>query len=127
MIGGPPAAAPWEDEMALERTAEATEAEGEALVRESEIREALRQVVDPEINIDVVTLGLIREVVQSPELVEVRMLLTTPFCPYAGSLVQQVKDVTRAVTGIETKVTLLDDPWTPDLMEGGDWAEWGLI
>lgn len=113
--------------MTYEHAALAADAQDDALVRESEIREALRQVVDPEINIDVVTLGLIREVVQSPELVEIRMLLTTPFCPYAGSLVQQVKDVTRAVTGVESKVTLLDDPWTPDLMEGGDWAEWGLI
>jgi len=112
---------------AVATTSDAAFADDDPLVRESEIRESLRQVVDPEINIDVVTLGLIREIVQSPALVEVRMMLTTPFCPYAGSLVQQVKDVTRSVTGLEVKVTLLDDPWTPDMMEGGDWAEWGLI
>jgi len=126
-VSGAPPVPPLEDDMTYERVAEAADAHDDALVRESEIREALRQVVDPEINIDVVTLGLIREILQSPELVEIRMLLTTPFCPYAGTLVQQVKDVARAVTGLEAKVTLLDDPWTPDLMEGGDWAEWGLI
>lgn len=96
--------------------------------RQSELREALRQVVDPEINLDVVTLGLIRELVFHPDSTEVRMILTTPFCPYAGVLVQQVKEVTHAVTGGAASVTLLDEPrWTPDLMEGGDWAEWGLI
>lgn len=99
----------------------------EEAARESEIREALRAVVDPEINIDVVTLGLIRDVVFHEEETEIRMLLTTPFCPYAGTLVQQVKDMTRTVTGGEAKVTLLEDRWTPDMMEGGDWAEWGLV
>ncbi len=97
-------------------------------VRESELREALRQVVDPEINLDVVTLGLIRTVHFHPDHTEVGMILTTPFCPYAGMLVQQVRDVTRFVTEGEAKVTLLDEPqWSPELMEGGDWSEWGLI
>jgi metal-sulfur cluster biosynthetic enzyme len=97
-------------------------------VRESELRESLRQVVDPEINIDVVTLGLIRDIHFHPDHTEIQMILTTPFCPYAGMLVQQVRDVTRMVIGGEAKVTLMDEPrWTPDLMEGGDWSEWGLI
>jgi metal-sulfur cluster biosynthetic enzyme len=94
---------------------------------DSEIREALRQVVDPEIMIDVVTLGLIRHIVFNPDETEVQMILTTPFCPYAGSLVQQIKDTTRMVVDGAVKVTLLDDLWSPDLMEGGDWAEWGLL
>lgn len=95
---------------------------------DSEIRESLRTVVDPEINIDVVTLGLIREIVFHPMETEVQMILTTPFCPYAGTIIQQIKDVTRNVTGNDVRVTLLDTPpWSPDLMEGGDWGEWGLI
>ena len=100
----------------------------EAAALESEIRESLRQVVDPEINIDVVSLGLIRDILRDENGTEVQMILTTPFCPYAGTLVQQVKDMTRAVTGGEVKVSLMDEPiWSPDLMEGGDWSEWGLI
>jgi metal-sulfur cluster biosynthetic enzyme len=56
------------------------------------------------------------------------MILTTPFCPYAGTLVQQAKDVTRRVVDGEVIITLLDEPrWTPELMEGGDWSEWGLV
>lgn len=96
-------------------------------VRESEIREALRQVVDPEIQIDVITLGLIREIVFHPAETEVRMILTTPFCPYAGVLVQQVKDTTRLVVDGAVRVTLTDELWSPDMMEGGDWSEWGLL
>ena len=108
----------------------ARELSEEEMARESELREALRNVVDPEINLDIVTLGLVREIRfdADADLTEVGMILTTPFCPYAGVLVQQTKDVVRQVTGGEARVTLLDEPrWSPDLMEGGDWSEWGLI
>jgi metal-sulfur cluster biosynthetic enzyme len=94
---------------------------------ESEIREALRHVVDPEIQMDVITLGLIRNIVFQPAETEVQMILTTPFCPYAGMMVQQVKDMTRTVVDGAVKVTLLDELWSPELMEGGDWSEWGLV
>lgn len=95
---------------------------------ESELREALRGVVDPEINLDIVTLGLVREILFEAGRTDVQMILTTPFCPYAGILVQQTKDMARQVIGGEVGVTLLDEPrWTPDMMEGGDWAEWGLV
>jgi metal-sulfur cluster biosynthetic enzyme len=100
------------------------------LAAESELREALRMVVDPEINIDIVTLGLIREIEFRPNegQVEVRMILTTPFCPYAGTLIQQVKDVTRQLSPLDPIVTLMEEPqWSPELMEGGDWSDWGLI
>lgn len=101
--------------------------ETDLAVRESEIRAALRQVVDPEIQIDVVTLGLIRDILFHPAETEVQMILTTPFCPYAGVLVQQVKDTTRLVTDGPVRVTLTDELWSPDMMEGGDWSEWGLL
>jgi metal-sulfur cluster biosynthetic enzyme len=94
---------------------------------EARIREALRNVVDPEIRIDVVALGLIRHVVFHPDATEVQMILTTPFCPYGGILVQQVTDAARSVVDGDVRVTLLDEMWSPDLMEGGDLSEWGLL
>lgn len=106
---------------------QATALETDLAVRESEIREALRQVVDPEIQIDVITLGLIRQILFHPAETEVQMILTTPFCPYAGVLVQQVKDTTRLVTDGPVRVTLTDELWSPEMMEGGDWSEWGLL
>ena len=94
---------------------------------ESRVREALREVVDPEIRIDVVALGLIRNVLVRDDAVEIQMILTTPFCPYGGILVQQVKDVARTVTPGEVTVTMLDEVWSSDMMEGADLAEWGLL
>ncbi len=115
---------------ATDAVAAPIEHDPEHLAAESEMREALRMVVDPEINIDIVTLGLIREIVFDPTAgeVEVRMILTTPFCPYAGTIIQQVKDVARQISPLSPKVTLLEEPrWSPELMEGGDWSDWGLI
>ena len=55
------------------------------------ILDALRAVVDPEIGMNVVELALIKQIVLGHDSTEVKMILTTPFCPYAGSMIQQVK------------------------------------
>jgi len=70
-------------------------------------------VVDPEIGMNVVELALIRQVVLGDELTEVRMVMTTPFCPYAGSLMQQVKEAAEEVEEHDVKVTLLAERWDP--------------
>ena len=56
------------------------------------ILDALRSVVDPEIGMNVVELALIRQVLVGETESEVKMILTTPFCPYAGSMLAQVKE-----------------------------------
>ena len=85
----------------------------QARARELAILDALRAVVDPEIGMNVVELALIRQIVLGPDQTEVRMILTTPFCPYAGSMVQQVKEQTESVVDHEVKVTLLAERWDP--------------
>lgn len=81
--------------------------------RELAILDSLRSVVDPEIGMNVVELALIRQVVLGDELTEIRMILTTPFCPYAGSMMQQVKEAAEEAEGHEVKVTLLAERWDP--------------
>ncbi len=84
-----------------------------ARARELAVLDALRAVVDPEIGMNVVELALIRQVILGDELTEIRMILTTPFCPYAGSMIQQVKDAAEEAEGHEVKVTLLAERWDP--------------
>ena len=84
-----------------------------ARARELAVLDALRSVVDPEIGMNVVELALIRQVVLGDELTEVRMVMTTPFCPYAGSLMQQVKEAAEEVEEHDVKVTLLAERWDP--------------
>ncbi len=84
---------------------------------EDQIKEALRAVSDPEIGLNVVQLGLIREINLNSDPGEIKMLMTTPFCPYAGWLVQQVKDAAQQVAGRTINVTVLPDLWDPNYME----------
>jgi len=77
------------------------------------ILDALRAVVDPEIGMNVVELALIKQIILGPDSTEVKMILTTPFCPYAGSMIAQVKEQTESVVDHDVKVTLLAERWDP--------------
>lgn len=79
-----------------------------------ELVEALAEVMDPELGLDVVTLGLIRasEVVGDEGRVD--MTLTTPGCPVGPLLVAEVEERVRAM-GLKPAVRLVfDPPWSPD-------------
>jgi metal-sulfur cluster biosynthetic enzyme len=77
------------------------------------ILDALRAVVDPEIGMNVVELALIKQIILGPESTEIKMILTTPFCPYAGSMIAQVKEQTETVVDHDVTVTLLAERWDP--------------
>jgi metal-sulfur cluster biosynthetic enzyme len=77
------------------------------------ILDALRAVVDPEIGMNVVELALIRQVILGEHESEIKMILTTPFCPYAGSMIQQVKEQAESVLEHPVKITLLAERWDP--------------
>jgi len=86
--------------------------------QEVAVRAALETVMDPEIALSVIDLGLIREVhfLQDPARTLVRMMLTTPFCPYAPQLIEDVKQATASVVPQPVEVEIMPDPWSPDLM-----------
>jgi metal-sulfur cluster biosynthetic enzyme len=86
------------------------------MATDEEIRTALEQVVDPEISLSIIELGLVREIDQSVEPTVVRMLLTTPFCPYAPQIIAQVKEAVTTVTGKPSEVEILAEQWTPEMM-----------
>lgn len=92
---------------------EAAAFDPQARATELAILDALRAVVDPEIGMNVVELALIRQVILGPGQTEIKMILTTPFCPYAGSMIQQVKEQAESVVDHEVKVTLLAERWDP--------------
>ena len=86
---------------------------------EQAIREALRKVIDPHVGMDLVTMGMIRQVeMDEAGKVEVKMVLTAPFCPLASYLVEQVRQAAAQVPGVqEVTVTRLDERWDPAWME----------
>ena len=91
---------------------------GSMIVTPDDVKDALRAVMDPELHLDVVALGLIKNIESNVEPACVQMILTTPFCPYGPWLVQQVKEpAERTLGGKEVKVEVLPEQWKPELME----------
>jgi metal-sulfur cluster biosynthetic enzyme len=95
---------------------------GEITELDANIMQALQDVLDPEIGMSVVDLGLIRNIEHKPDLTEVTMILTTPFCPIAGYLIDQVRQRTQDVVSHPVKVTLGDELWDPSMMEVDAWG-----
>ncbi len=94
---------------------------------EDKVRDALRTVVDPEIGMDVIQLGLIRKVDVSENRLHVIMILTTPFCPYAPQLMEQVRRTAQTVSGLTTTIEMGLEIWDPSMMEEGAADDWGLF
>ena len=89
------------------------------LVSEDLVRQALREVIDPELGENLVDLGLVYRVRVQGATVEVDLTLTTPGCPLHASLHAAAERAIRAmVPGVQqVTVQLVFDPrWTPDLM-----------
>jgi metal-sulfur cluster biosynthetic enzyme len=108
-----PAAADADQPAVFDTSAEGAAFDPQRRATELAILDALRSVVDPEIGMNVVELALIKQIILGPDSTEVKMILTTPFCPYAGSMIQQVKEQAESVVDHDVKVTLLAERWDP--------------
>jgi metal-sulfur cluster biosynthetic enzyme len=93
------------------------------MITEDHVREQLKQVIDPELFVNIVDLGLIYVVDLQPgedekQNVAVEMTMTSPMCPAGPQLVANSRQVIEAMEGVGTvdiKV-VMDPPWTPDKM-----------
>ena len=84
--------------------------------QELAVRSVLETVMDPELGLSVIDLGLIREVHFLEAKTLVRMMLTTPFCPYAPQMMADVKQATESAVPQTAEVEILADAWSPDMM-----------
>ncbi len=77
--------------------------------------EALKTCYDPELHIDLWSLGLVYSVSSSKGVVKVKMTLTTPFCPYAPAIIEEVEEKLMKVKGVKKVYVELsfDPPWQP--------------
>lgn len=108
----------------MAETTEGTQDLGEKIVR------VLKTVYDPEIPVDIYELGLIYDVfVNEADEVKVLMTLTTPNCPVAETLPQEVREKVKSLDEVkdaEVEITF-DPPWTQDLMSEEAKLELGLL
>ena len=96
-------------------------------IKEEERGEALRTVIDPEIGLNVVELGLIRDLDLAESSTKITMILTTPFCPYGPAMIEQVRSTASDVSSGDIEVELGTEMWDPSMMEEGAGGDWGLL
>jgi len=90
------------------------------------LRAKLIEIVDPEIGLNVIQLGLIRQVSIANNEATVNVLLTTPFCPYGPAMLEMIKQ--KATEGLNMPVNLQlgTEPWDFSLMEDPGALDWGM-
>lgn len=103
------------------------QAEAQDAIKSAALRDALREIVDPEIGLNIIELGLIRDVEFQPEKTWVKMILTTPFCPYGPAIIEQTRKKTADTVGQPATVEMGMELWDPSMMEEGAGADWGLF
>lgn len=86
------------------------------MVTADQVRKALRKVKDPELNLDLVVLGLIYDIQVDGPRVDVTMSLTSPACPVAGEIVNEARRAVEGLDGVESANVELtfSPPWTAD-------------
>ncbi|MXV76997.1 metal-sulfur cluster assembly factor [Candidatus Poribacteria bacterium] len=99
------------------------------MVTEESVYEAIKEIIDPEIGINIVDMGLIYEVDIDDTTVDITMTLTSPGCPAGGQIVNGTQHVTQQLEGVEeVNVQVVWTPrWTPELMSEEARDELGIF
>jgi metal-sulfur cluster biosynthetic enzyme len=90
------------------------------------LREKLAEVVDPEIMLNVLQLGLIRKVTIKEDEVSMYVILTTPFCPYGPAMLEMIKQKAEEGLGMKVNIEMGFEPWDFSLMEDPSSLDWGM-
>lgn len=98
------------------------------MVKRDDVIKALKRVTDPELGVDIWSLGLIYDIAIEEETVKIRMTFTSPMCPLGPFIIEGVKTEVSAVRGVkDVEVDITFDPlWTPDRMSEEIRATLGL-
>jgi metal-sulfur cluster biosynthetic enzyme len=83
-----------------------------------EVQEALANVIDPELGLDFMELGLVYEVEVDGAKVDITFTLTSPGCPIGPQVTEQMKEFVSELDGVEEvhPHMTFSPPWTPDMM-----------
>jgi len=89
-------------------------------------KEAMREIIDPEIGLNIIQLGLIRDVKIREDDAQITMILTTPFCPYGPAMLDATRKKAEEALEKPTYITLGMEMWDFSMMEEGTQPDWGL-
>lgn len=95
---------------------------------EEQIKEKLKTVKDPEIGLDIISLGLVYGVETTADKVKITMTLTSPMCPLGDTLLAEVKKALSELGATAAEVQLtFDPPWDTSKMSEAAKAELGVL
>lgn len=90
------------------------------------LKESLREVIDPEIGLNIIELGLVRDAIIEEDQARVKMILTTPFCPYGPAMLDMTRKKAESALNHKVKIMMGTEMWDPSMMEEGAGGDWGL-
>jgi metal-sulfur cluster biosynthetic enzyme len=91
-----------------------------------EVRSKLSEVVDPEIGMNIIQLGLIRNVELDGDIARLKMILTTPFCPYGPAMVEMTRQKAQDALHKPVTIEMGMDVWDFSMMEDPTALDWGM-
>ena len=99
------------------------------MVSEESVLEKIKEIIDPEMGINIVDMGLIYEVDIDDTTVDIKMTLTSPGCPAGGQIINGAQHVTQQLDGVEeVNIEVVWNPrWTPELMSEDAKDELGIF
>jgi len=90
------------------------------------VRARLSEVIDPEIGMSIIQLGLVRDVSIEDGVVHMKMILTTPFCPYGPALIEMARQKAAEALNQPVTIEMLPEMWDFSMMEDPSALDWGL-
>lgn len=91
------------------------------------LEEGFEEILDPELGLNILQLGLVRNVEIKEDHALVTMILTTPYCPYGPSMMESTRKKAETVLNQTTKIVYGTETWDPSMMEEGLGDDWGLF
>lgn len=89
-------------------------------------RDRLSEVVDPEIGMNIIQLGLVRDIEIENNIAHVKMILTTPFCPYGPAMIEMTKAKATEGLNMPVNIEMGMDMWDFSMMEDPSALDWGM-
>ena len=89
-------------------------------------RARLSEVIDPEIGMSIIQLGLVRDIEVENGMARLKMILTTPFCPYGPAMIEMTKAKATEGLNMPETVEMGMDMWDFSMMEDPSALDWGM-
>ena len=114
--------------MFYSKTADQNDSSKKCSLSPEELQELLRPIIDPDIGVSIIDLGLVYGIENKEGNIYVEMTFTTPACPYGPQLVEEIKYILNSLDGVRSvEVNVVwDPPWSMDNINESTKLELGL-